>query len=82
MLHDIYTHTDGDNWFPPSRTGWNGAPGTECQWQGITCNADGDSVIAVRLVGAELFGSLPPLNGLPNLEVFDVRGVGSNHNDL
>lgn len=82
VLQDIYTYTDGDNWFPPSRTGWNGAPGTECQWQGIACNADGDSVIAVRLVGAELFGSLPPLNGLPNLEVFDVRGVGSNHNDL
>lgn len=73
VLQNIYTYTDGGNWFPPARAGWNGAPGTECQWHGIECNVQGNSVIAIRLAGSSLFGSLPPLSALPNLEVFDVR---------
>lgn len=73
VLANLYSYTDGSNWFPLARSGWNGPPGTECSWYGITCNAQGNSVIAVRLAGSSLYGSLPPLSGLPNLEVFDVR---------
>jgi hypothetical protein len=86
VLQDLYLYTDGADWYPPARAGWNGAPGSECSWFGITCNSQGNSVIAIRLAGVQMYGSLPALSGLPNLEVLDVRTTASGgftfHNDL
>ena len=51
----LYDSTDGDNW--SNNTGWNGAPGTECSWFGVTCA--GDSVTMLSLHGNQLTGHIP-----------------------
>lgn len=76
VLLNLYAYTDGVNW--DNKTGWNGPPGTECSWFGITCNAQGNSVTAIDLAGNELSGSLPSLSGLTNLESFDVHQTATS----
>lgn len=71
-LLDLYVSTGGPGW--TNSTGWNGAPGTECVWFGITCN--GGHVVGVTLTNNNLTGTLPPLAGLPALADF---WVNDNH---
>lgn len=54
-LVTLYNNTDGDNW--TISTDWLGAPGTECNWYGVTC-IDG-VVSAVELPDNGLAGTLP-----------------------
>lgn len=56
-LLDLYTSTNGAGW--TTSTGWNGAPGTECTWQGVTCDGPQSSVTQLYLPGNNLTGSLP-----------------------
>jgi hypothetical protein len=35
MLLSFYQSTNGPRWL--QSTGWNGPPGTECTWYGVTC---------------------------------------------
>ncbi len=69
-LMTFYTQTNGDGWVV--RTNWNGAPGTECDWYGMTCDAAKTTVVAIELRGDQLTGTLPSLAGLPDLEAFDI----------
>ncbi|WP_347484173.1 hypothetical protein ABFV80_001866 [Vandammella animalimorsus] len=67
-LLDVYTHTQGDGWH--RRTGWKqgadfAAPGTECDWEGVLCDAAQAHVVGLRLPENRLDGQLP--EGLSNL---------------
>lgn len=73
VLLNLYAYTQGQHW--ANSMGWNGPSGTECSWYGITCDPAGNTVIKIALVGNNLNGSLPPLAGLTNLQLFDIRQV-------
>lgn len=72
-LLNLYAYTDGIHWDPDHQAGWNGPPGTECGWYGITCDASGSTVTGIDLAGAGLYGPLPSLSALKNLETFDIH---------
>jgi Leucine-rich repeat (LRR) protein len=57
----IYDATGGDSWV--DRTGWKGAPGTECTWYGVGCNTAGDTVTTLSLERNHLSGALPAAIG-------------------
>jgi spore coat protein H len=73
-LRDVYQSTGGEQW--ARQLGWMGAEGTECQWQGVTCNDEGDEVIGLALPRNNLIGSLPEsiasLSGLQPGEGLDL----------
>jgi Leucine-rich repeat (LRR) protein len=71
VLVDVYTSTHGEGWV--DATGWNGAPGSECSWFGIACDAAGAHVVGIALPNNKLAGPLPPLAGLTELVVLDVH---------
>lgn len=60
----IYDTGNGANW--TNRTGWRGAPGTECSWAGVGCNETGTSVSILWLGGNNITGGVE-VRGLPNL---------------
>ena len=63
----FYESTGGAAW--TDRTGWLGAPGTECSWHGVGCNDAGTAVVAILLSDNNLTGVLPAqLGSLPSLE--------------
>ena len=67
----FYASTNGNSWY--TNQGWNGPPGTECTWYGITCDASGNFVTGIYLRNS-LTGSLPSnLNNLTHLSDFDVQ---------
>lgn len=57
VLIDLYQSTNGANWRRSQN--WNGAPGTECTWKGVTCDAAGTHVVALQFVDNHMTGSLP-----------------------
>lgn len=73
VLIDLYTSTSGDAW--TTNSGWKtagvfSAPGTECAWAGISCDAAGNHVVQIKRSSNNLTGSLPAtLNTLTALEV-------------
>ena len=52
----IYNATNGPGW--TNRTGWLGAPGTECNWYGVNCSLN--NVTWLDLDNNNLVGPLPP----------------------
>lgn len=54
-LISLYNATNGDDW--TNSDGWTGAPGTECNWYGVTCR--GDAVHYLLLDKNNLVGTLP-----------------------
>lgn len=77
-LVNLYAYTDGGHWDPDHRTGWNGPPGTECNWYGITCDGSGSTVTAMDLSGAGLYGRLPDLSALKNVESLDFHQTATS----
>ena len=82
VLLNLYAYTDGIHWDPQYQGGWNGPPGTECAWYGITCDAAGSKVIGINLAGVGMYGALPSLSALSNLQTFDIHqtatgGIGA-----
>lgn len=73
VLTNLYQSTQGSEWIVS--TNWNGAPGTECSWYGITCDGAQTHVVGVALTSNALNGPLPALGALTELQVFDI------HND-
>jgi Leucine-rich repeat (LRR) protein len=72
VLLALFTSTNGDAW--TNKTNWNGAPGTECTWFGVTCNADQSHVTGINLSSNNLSGSLPTtLDQLTALQFFFVN---------
>ena len=73
----LYNSTDGANW--GNNTNWLGAMGTECTWNGVTC--DGGHVQQLGLAHNELSGSIPA--ELENLSALrDDGGLGLEWNAL
>jgi hypothetical protein len=70
VLVYIYTSTNGASW--TASTNWNGAPGTECAWYGISGEAGQLHVPSILLSSNNLTGSLPALTGLTKLTSFFV----------
>lgn len=71
-LRALYDATGGSNW--TNKTGWLGAPGTECSWAGVQCNGNGTNVTRLYLYGNNLVGTLPDLRNLTKLEVLTLNG--------
>jgi len=76
-LIDFYRSTDGDHWI--HNDGWNGPPGTECDWIQVYCDADRNHVTELGFGRFLLFasfnlrGTLPAtLRNLTHLEYLDV----------
>jgi Leucine-rich repeat (LRR) protein len=57
VLIALYISTDGENW--RDNTGWLGAAGTECDWYGVTCDAEQRYVEILDLNINYLTGSIP-----------------------
>jgi Divergent InlB B-repeat domain/IPTL-CTERM motif len=69
VLQALFNSTNGNGWI--DKTNWNGAPGTECTWFGVGCNADESHVIIINLNSNNLSGFLPAtLNQLTALVAF------------
>ena len=69
-LHDT---TGGPAW--TDRSGWLGAPGTECSWFGVRCDEAQTTVVQVLLDQNNLRGPLPASLGLlPDLKVLSLLG--------
>ena len=71
VLTAFYTQTGGPGWI--TSTNWNGAEGTECTWYHVTCDSQGTHVVAINLPDDRLIGTLPPLDGLPFLQILYLR---------
>ena len=77
-LIDLYTSTNGSRW--TNRTNWRntgdtgfGAPGTECTWYGVTCDAGQTTVRRLDFPENYLVGGLPvSLGTLTNLQVLNL----------
>lgn len=53
----LYDGTNGPQW--TQKSGWGGAPGTECDWYGVSCDAARTQVWQLRLHANNLVGPLP-----------------------
>lgn len=62
----FFEAAEGANW--TDSTGWLGAPGTECEWFGLTCSEDGSTITRIRIPLNNLGGVLShEILKLPNL---------------
>jgi hypothetical protein len=73
-LDALYAQTNGAAW--RSHIGWEGAAGTECSWQGITCDVAETHVVGISLSSNNLAGTLPAVSTLSALQTF---AVDNNH---
>jgi Leucine-rich repeat (LRR) protein len=76
VLTNLYESTQGSQWLVS--TNWNGPPGTECSWFGVTCDGAQTHIVSVQLISNELTGPLPALEGLTELRSFDVHTEWTN----
>jgi hypothetical protein len=76
----LYESTDGPHW--KENTGWVGAPGTECDWHGVSCGPrfPEEHVLSVDLFENGLTGRIPEaigqLGGLEWLTLFGNKLSG------
>jgi|GEM_PF-645289 len=68
----LYDTTNGPGW--GNSTNWKGAPGTECTWSRITCDAAQTTVLEVDMAYNSLSGPIPPeLSALTNLQFLSFK---------
>ena len=74
-LLTVFNTLDGPNW--NNKEGWGGAPGTECNWYGVTCDNAQSTVIELDLGSDNLHGPFPAaVADLANLENLDLNDSG------
>lgn len=67
----LYQSTNGDSW--TSHSGWLGAAGTECSWQGISCDPTQSNVAVINLQSNNLAGPIPSgIGALSALQLFNL----------
>jgi Leucine-rich repeat (LRR) protein len=80
-LVDFYRATGGDQWAANVRRNWLGAPGTECSWAGIRCDAAKSTVTGVVFHDSHLVGQIPEslgaLRDLTEITLIDGQLAGS-----
>lgn len=70
-LENLYLSTGGASWIDSG--GWNGAPGSECEWFGVHCFDN--AVVALDLPANNLQNALPAeLTNLTSLQFLGLRG--------
>ncbi len=74
-LVDLYNATNGAGWTDNSN--WNGAPGTECNWFGVTCDGGQTTVMQLMLYNNNLAGGPLPAS-LANLTSLQLLILYSN----
>ncbi len=88
VLIALYNSTDGDNWTdnsgwkePPLHTDAFAMPGTECGWNGITCDEEDKYVEKIDLHSNNLVGTIPAelgyLSNLSHLYLYSNQLSGS-----
>ncbi|NEP84829.1 MAG: hypothetical protein F6K39_46040 [Okeania sp. SIO3B3] len=66
----LYNNTDGSNWI--TKTNWLQTD-EPCDWYGVTCNQNGDSVVQLNLQSNNLSGTIPAtISQLSNLIILRV----------
>ena len=69
VLMSLYILTGGSSWI--SSTGWLGAAGTECSWEGVSCSDN--HIVSLNLNNKGLTGNIPKILGrLKNLKELDL----------
>jgi Leucine-rich repeat (LRR) protein len=63
-LFDLYKSTGGDNWV--NNVNWLDPPGTECSWDGVSCDESEMHVVEISLSWNNLNGVIP--NSIGNLQ--------------
>ena len=94
VLQALYNSTSGDGWTLPSpmpagKLAWKTTPGgafqavgTECQWIGISCSADGIHVTMVNLPAMNLVGTLPSTAPTALNQLTALKSLTLNNNQL
>lgn len=71
VLKDFYESTSGDNW--DDNTNWLNYTLSWCDWYGITCEENSDSIKEVIFQANNLQGSFPSsISSLSNLELIEL----------
>ncbi|HET9211721.1 MAG TPA: hypothetical protein VFR03_15040 [Thermoanaerobaculia bacterium] len=60
---EFYRTTGGDQWAVNVRRTWLGAPGTECSWAGVRCDATKSTVTGLVFYDSHLVGQIPEAIG-------------------
>jgi hypothetical protein len=80
-LIELYRSAGGDQWAANVRRNWLGAPGTECAWAGIRCDAKKTTVTGLVFYDSHLVGQLPEalgaLRDLTEITFVDGQLAGS-----
>ncbi|HJQ38439.1 MAG TPA: fibronectin type III domain-containing protein, partial [Thermoanaerobaculia bacterium] len=71
----LYQSTNGQEWV--GKLNWLGAPGTECDWYGVSCDDGGSNIAGIELTFNNLKGTLPPSIGA--LTKLRVLNLSENH---
>lgn len=70
----FYSSTNGSGW--TSNSGWGGLPGSECTWQGVSCDSAQNNVTGLSLYNNKLAGPLPAT--IQNLSGLLTLNLGGN----
>ncbi len=70
-LLSLYDSTNGTLWSDSPGNGWN-QNNTPCSWIGVTCSSLTQHVTDILRPGMNLVGTLPILDGLPQLQQLDL----------
>ena len=70
-LLSLYDGTNGTLWSDSPGNGWN-QNNTPCSWTGVTCSSPPHHVTDILRPGMNLVGTLPSLDGLPQLQQLDL----------
>ena len=75
VLMDLYDSTAGDNWY--SNRNWLSTKISLCNWYGVTCDDNSESITKISLSWNRLQGSIP--SSISNLSSLDKLYLSNNN---